>query len=70
VVCWLASPEAAHVTGRVFDVSGRMLSVSEGWHRGPSIENPTDDVIELGPQISKIVSEARPNANMQGFDES
>jgi NAD(P)-dependent dehydrogenase (short-subunit alcohol dehydrogenase family) len=69
VVCWLASPEAAHVTGRVFDVSGRMLSVSEGWHRGPSIENPTDDLVELGPQISKIVSEARPNANMQGFDE-
>src|SRR4029453_11668146 len=35
VVCWRASPEAAHVPGRVFDVSGRMLSVSEGWHRGP-----------------------------------
>jgi NAD(P)-dependent dehydrogenase (short-subunit alcohol dehydrogenase family) len=69
VVCWLASPEAAHVTGRVFDVSGRMLSVSESWHRGPSIENPTDDPVELGPQISKIVSEARPNANMQGYDE-
>jgi NAD(P)-dependent dehydrogenase (short-subunit alcohol dehydrogenase family) len=70
VVCWLASPEAAHVTGRVFDVSGRMLSVSEGWHRGPTIENPTDDPVELGPQISKIVSEARPNANMQGYDET
>jgi NAD(P)-dependent dehydrogenase (short-subunit alcohol dehydrogenase family) len=70
VVCWLASPEAAHVTGRVFDVSGRMLSVSESWHRGPSIENPTDDPVELGPQISEIVAKARPNANMQGYDES
>jgi NAD(P)-dependent dehydrogenase (short-subunit alcohol dehydrogenase family) len=70
VVCWLASPEAAHVTGRVFDISGRMLSVSESWHRGPSIEDPTDDPVELGPQISKIVSEARPNANMMGFDET
>jgi hypothetical protein len=69
-VCWLASPEAAHVTGRVFDVSGRMLSVSESWHRGPSIENPTDDLAELGPQISEIVAKARPNANMQGYDES
>ena len=70
VVCWLASPEAGHVTGRVFDVSGRALSVSEGWHRGPTIDNPTDDLAVLGPQISEIVAKARPNANMNGFDES
>jgi NAD(P)-dependent dehydrogenase (short-subunit alcohol dehydrogenase family) len=70
VVSWLASPESSHVTGRIFDVSGRMLSVSEGWHRGPTIENPTDDVAELGPQISEIVAKARPNANMNGFDEA
>ncbi len=70
VVCWLASPDAAHVTGRVFDVSGRMISVSESWHRGPSIDNSTDDPVELGPQISEIVAKARPNANMQGYDET
>ena len=70
VVSWLASPESSHVTGRIFDVSGRMLSVSEGWHRGPTIENPTDDVADLGPQISEIVAQARPNANMNGFDEA
>jgi NAD(P)-dependent dehydrogenase (short-subunit alcohol dehydrogenase family) len=70
VVCWLASPEAGHVTGRVFDVSGRALSVSEGWHRGPTIDNPTDDLSVLGPQISEIVAKARPNANMNGFDEA
>jgi NAD(P)-dependent dehydrogenase (short-subunit alcohol dehydrogenase family) len=69
IVCWLASPEAAHVTGRVFDVTGRMLSVSEGWHRGPSLENPPDDLGELGPKVSELVAQARPNANMQGFDE-
>jgi NAD(P)-dependent dehydrogenase (short-subunit alcohol dehydrogenase family) len=70
IVCWLASPDAAHVTGRVFDISGRALSVSEGWHRGPTLENPTDDVVELGPQVSELVVQARPNANMQGYDES
>ncbi len=69
VVCWLASPDAAGVTGRVFDVSGRMLSVSEGWHRGPTIEDPTDDPVELGPQVADLVGKARPNANMFGFDE-
>jgi NAD(P)-dependent dehydrogenase (short-subunit alcohol dehydrogenase family) len=70
IVCWLASPQAAHVTGRVFDVTGRMISVSEGWHRGPSLEHPTDDPVELRPQVSELVAQARPNANMQGFDES
>ncbi|MDP1821028.1 MAG: SDR family oxidoreductase [Acidimicrobiales bacterium] len=70
IVAWLSSPESAHVTGRLFDVSGRMISVSEGWHRGPTLENPTDDVAELGPQVSELVAKARPNANMFGFDES
>ena len=69
IVCWLASPDAAHVTGRVFDVTGRMISVSEGWHRGPSLENPPDDLAELGPKVSELVEQARPNANMQGYDE-
>jgi NAD(P)-dependent dehydrogenase (short-subunit alcohol dehydrogenase family) len=69
IVCWLASSESAHVTGRVFDVSGRMLSVSEGWHRGPTLENPTDDPAELGAKVSELVEKARPNANMQGYDE-
>ena len=69
IVCWLASPESAHVTGRVFDVTGRMLSVSEGWHRGPSLELPPDDVAELGSKVSELVAQARPNANMQGYDE-
>jgi NAD(P)-dependent dehydrogenase (short-subunit alcohol dehydrogenase family) len=69
IVCWLASPQSASVTGRVFDVSGRMLSVSEGWHRGPTIEGPTDDAVELGPQLLEIVAKARPNANMFGYDE-
>jgi NAD(P)-dependent dehydrogenase (short-subunit alcohol dehydrogenase family) len=70
IVTWLASPDSAHVTGRVFDVTGRMISVSEGWHRGPSLENPPDDVAELGPKVSELVAQARPNANMQGYDQS
>jgi NAD(P)-dependent dehydrogenase (short-subunit alcohol dehydrogenase family) len=66
---WLASPRSAAVTGRVFDSSGRMLSVSEGWHRGPTIDNPSDDPAELGPEIERIVGEARRNADMFGYDE-
>ena len=70
IVCWLASPESASVTGRVFDVTGRKLSVAESWHRGPTIEHPTDDPAALGPQVLELVAKARPNANMSGYDES
>ena len=48
------------VTGRVFDVTGRMLSVSEGWHRGPSIENPDDDPEVLGHAVLDLVQPGPP----------
>jgi len=70
IVCWLASSESSEVTGRVFDVTGQALSVSEGWHRGPTQEHPTDDPAELGEVIQRLVGEARPNANMFGYDET
>jgi NAD(P)-dependent dehydrogenase (short-subunit alcohol dehydrogenase family) len=69
VVCWLASPASAPVTGRVFDVTGRMLSVAEGWHRGPTIDWPDQDPEVLGHAVLDLVSQARPNANMFGYDE-
>ncbi len=69
IVVWLASPAAKDVTGRVFDVSGRALSVSEGWHRGPTIDMPDDDPVAIGPEVLRIVGEARANANMFGMDE-
>ena len=69
IVTWLASSESADVTGRVFDVTGQALSVAEGWHRGPTQEHPTDDPAALGEVVRRLVGEARPNANMFGYDE-
>ena len=68
-MCWLASAESREVTGRVFDVTGLQLSVSEGWHRGPTVE-PVDDPEALGPMVLDLVSQARPNADMSGRDRS
>ncbi|MBI2708993.1 MAG: SDR family NAD(P)-dependent oxidoreductase [Actinobacteria bacterium] len=68
IVTWLASPESKDVTGRVFDISGQALSVSEGWHRGPTTE-PLDDPAALGPVVADLVAKARRNANMLGYDE-
>ena len=67
IVTWLASHESASVTGRVFDVSGAAVSVSEGWHRGPTAQ-PIDDPEAIGPMVIDLVSKARPNANMLGYD--
>lgn len=70
IVTWLASEGSQGVTGRVFDVSGRMLSVAEGWVRGPSLENPPDDPAAVGEIVTELVREARPNSNMAGYPES
>ena len=62
---WLASPEAANVTGRVFDVRGNQLSVAEGWRIGPTAEQP-DDPSALTPVLAELMRDAAPNANMSG----
>ncbi len=67
IITWLASEESRDVTGRVFDVTGMALSVSEGWHRGPTA-TPTDDPEALGPIVADLVARARPNADMSGND--
>ena len=38
LVVWLASAEAAEVTGRVFNVKGGAISVAEGWIAGPGVD--------------------------------
>lgn len=67
VATWLASPQARHVTGRVFDVRGDTIAVAEGWHRGPEATNPGDPM-GAGEVIEHLLGEARPNADMDGRD--
>ena len=67
ITAWLASPEAANVTGRVFDVRGNKLGIAEGWHLGPVAVQP-DNPAELGPVMAKLMAEARLNAGMDGKD--
>jgi NAD(P)-dependent dehydrogenase (short-subunit alcohol dehydrogenase family) len=67
IVTWLASAESSHVTGRVFEASGRVLAVAEGWHRGPTVE-PVSDPTQIGSVVADLVSRARKNAGMDGQD--
>jgi NAD(P)-dependent dehydrogenase (short-subunit alcohol dehydrogenase family) len=67
IVAWLASDEAAGVTGRVFNVAGGRISVAEGWHAGPLADKGDRwKPSELGPIVLDLVSRAAPNAEMNG----
>ena len=67
IVTWLASEESKDVTGRVFEASGQVLAVAEGWHRGP-VHEPVADPTALGPIVEELLAKARPNAGMDGRD--
>src|ERR1700761_4703346 len=67
IAVWLASEESGDVTGRMFEASGSILAIAEGWHRGPTIE-PIDDPAKLGPIVKDLVAKARQNAGMDGED--
>ncbi len=61
LVVWLGSGESAHVTGRVFEVSGGRITLADGWRRGPTRKkharwNPA----ELGPVVNELVAGAAP----------
>ena len=67
IVTWLASAESAHITGRVFEASGHVFAVAEGWHRGPTAK-PVDDPTRIGAVATELVEQARKNAGMNGKD--
>ncbi|MCG9477273.1 MAG: short-chain dehydrogenase, partial [Actinomycetia bacterium] len=67
IAVWLASEESSEVTGRVFDVRGELLAISESWHQGPKVTN-TLDPSSVGPLVEELMGKARPNADMLGLD--
>ena len=67
IITWLASTESRQVTGRVFEASGSVLAIAEGWHRGPTVE-PISDPTQMGATVLDLVKRARKNAGMDGAD--
>jgi NAD(P)-dependent dehydrogenase (short-subunit alcohol dehydrogenase family) len=62
---WLASPQSAGITGRVFEASGRMLAVAEGWHRGPhtpAIDHPA----AINEVVRDLLGRTRAPSGMDG----
>ena len=67
IVTWLVSAQSAHITGRVFEASGQVLAIAEGWHRGPTTE-AVGDPTEIGAVVDELMRTARKNAGMDGKD--
>jgi len=65
IVTWLASTASSGITGRVFEASGHVLAIAEGWHRGPTAK-PVDDPLKVGPLVEEMMVTARKNADMNG----
>ncbi|MCA0239265.1 MAG: SDR family NAD(P)-dependent oxidoreductase [Proteobacteria bacterium] len=63
LVTWLASPEARHVSGKVFEAWGYGYTVAESWQHG-AITPASQDPTELGPKIDEIVRFSRKNAGI------
>jgi NAD(P)-dependent dehydrogenase (short-subunit alcohol dehydrogenase family) len=67
IVVWLASPEAAGISGRVFNVKGGLVGVAETWVAGPAEEKQGRwDPAELGGVVPDLVGQARPNSDGSG----
>jgi NAD(P)-dependent dehydrogenase (short-subunit alcohol dehydrogenase family) len=65
IATWLASAESKDITGRVFEASGNLLAIAEGWVRGPR-HAPVEDPTALGPIVRDLVAKARKNSGMDG----
>ena len=60
LVVWLGSAESRDVSGRVFEVKGGMLGISDGWRDGPTLDKGTRwEPDEVGAAVSDLLSKAQ-----------
>ena len=59
LVVWLGSAESRDVTGRVFEVKGGMIGVSDGWRDGPSVDQGARwEPDEVGAAVADLIAKA------------
>ena len=67
LVAWLASPQSAHVTGRVFEVEGGKVGIATGWQHGPAVDKGDRwDATELGAVVADLLRQAPEPAPVYG----
>jgi NAD(P)-dependent dehydrogenase (short-subunit alcohol dehydrogenase family) len=59
LVVWLGSTESRDVSGRIFEVKGGMIGVSDGWRDGPTIDKGARwEPDEVGAAVSDVLAKA------------
>lgn len=67
LVVWLGSEESRDVNGRVFEVSGGVISVAEGWREGPKVDRGARwDPREVGPAVRDLLAQSTPGKKPYG----
>lgn len=67
LVVWLGSPESRGVTGRVFEVKGGLVGVSDGWRDGPTYDKGARWAPdEIGAKVLELVGKAVPPQKVYG----
>ncbi len=67
LVVWLGSPESRSVTGRIFEVKGGLVGVSDGWRDGPTYDKKARWAPdEIGAKVLELVSKAVPPQKVHG----
>ena len=59
LVVWLGSDRSAHVTGRMFEVEGGVISLATGWRHGPRVDRGRRwDPAEMDDAVKRLLAEA------------
>jgi len=59
LVVWLGSSESRDVSGRVFEVKGGMIGVSDGWRDGPTVDKGARwEPDEVGAAVADVIGKA------------
>jgi NAD(P)-dependent dehydrogenase (short-subunit alcohol dehydrogenase family) len=67
LVVWLASLQSEGVTGRVFEISGGTITLSDGWRPGASVSvDRRWDPNELGPVMGDLLERGNPPPPVYG----
>jgi NAD(P)-dependent dehydrogenase (short-subunit alcohol dehydrogenase family) len=67
LVAWLASPDSAGVSGRVFEVEAGKIGVADGWQHGPEIDKGARwDAADVGAAVRDLLAKAPTPAPVYG----
>jgi len=59
LVVWLGSPLSREVTGRIFEVKGGLIGVSDGWRDGPTYDKKAKWAPdEIGIKVAELISKS------------